>query len=193
MLLRGLTLKVVVATLLLAASGCGSSGSNSTASGGTGRSEAAELRPFGAGSATAATVADQPRAGAPRGGACDLLTREEVSAAIGRTVTAATVKESGGLKECFYSFGGRDPDASPAVVVWFSTDSGERAAFDFTKGNGDPVPGLGDEAVWFGAELKVRAKGGVLDVNMTISDVTINGGDLKSVAVRLARTALERI
>lgn len=121
------------------------------------------------------------------------MTSDEVGAAIGRKITAATIRESDGLQQCFYSFGGSDPDASPAVVVWFSTGSGEQAAFDFTKANGEPVSGVGDEAVWFGSELKVKAKGGILDVNMTISDVTINGGDLKTVAVRLARMALERI
>ncbi len=131
--------------------------------------------------------------GALRGGPCGLLTQEEVSAATGRTVTAATVKEIGGLTYCNYSFGGDDPNASTAVVV-VSLHTGSEALtlFDLTKGNGDPVPDLGEEAVWDGHNsVEVKAKGGVLTVNTTI--VIPNEGDAKTVAVRLALTALKRI
>lgn len=188
MLLRRLTVTCgVVASVLLAGSGCGSSGSSSTASGGTGRPEASAPR------GTASGGTERPATGAPRGGPCDLLTREEVSAATGRTVTAATEKELAGIRHCYYSFDGNDPDASVAVVVVsFHTGREVLTLFDLTKGNGESVPDLGEEAVWDGHNtVEVKANGGVLTVNTTI--VITDEGDAKTAAVRLARTALGRI
>ena len=136
--------------------------------------------PAGSSAGAAAGSAAAPAAADP----CGYATKEEVGAAIGKPIVAT---RQASRDQCAY-FAEPEPSNGLYVRVTDSApyDSMKQIMHDMT-----PVSGLGDDAMWGGAHLHVKAGSKMIAIG--VMDVRWNHGDSKGAAVAVARAVLARL
>lgn len=173
-----------LALALLVTAGCGGSGQPAT---GTGQPTATQAQ------APAVTRPAEPARNDERTSSdilgCELLTQEEVAAAMGEPVTS---KEDSGLRGCVWKTGKR----TQVLLDVFSglTLAGNTCAAQRSLGSGreENVPALGDSALWTtDGRLVVCTAQAVVVFNL---DNTPNSPDQdKEAAITMARLVLGRL
>lgn len=128
---------------------------------------------------------------------CSLLTGEEVEKIIGYKILKITpIQETSDLSQCGYEFNMYGSSVNNQIVVQYGTSPADISLFNMRKNNPDTeaVSGLGDEALWykFGV-LDVKVGSAVLSINMQLTSVELNGGNIKPLAIEMAKIALERL
>ena len=139
----------LVATLAIAACGGGGSGSPAASPGASAAaSPSADAGGGGTspepGASVAASAAASAAGGGGAGSACDLITAEELAAAVG--VASATIEPSVGEPSyCTY----RDPDGEPIASTVLSRSNAQSTFQTFASAeDAVEIPGLGDQAIF---------------------------------------------
>lgn len=180
---------LIAAGVVVAGAGCssgGDSGSGSAASSTrpSATATSAATTTTSAGSSSGAAETTPTSAGAPGGDPCSFVTKEEVAAAIGTSISLAKVEDG----QCGYF------PTSSATSNGLYVKVGGVGAFDAmqrTMQDTIPVTGLGDDAFWAAPALRVKA--GDREITVTVMDTSWNGGDSQGAAVAVARDALSRL
>ena len=201
---RRLPLRALGALLLLATSGlfllaaCGGDGEEAATPAGTRAPAATETAagaqtPAGTPLATrTATATPQPSGAAVD--PCSLLTKAEVEAAIGTSVTEPEPEEAANLVTCSYN----DPETPIFSLVSVSVLIGEDAdqasdVYELAKDNAadaQTVGGLGNDAFWDSVLNGLEVLEGKYDVRI---DVSPDGGDELAIAKDLAAKVVDRL
>lgn len=107
--------------------------------------------------------------------ACDLVTAEEMSAILGRTVTAHADESSSGETKCFYTAASA---LSPVAMFSVDWDDGKIAMAatgrmnQMEPGIADPYAGIGDQAAAVGPMLWILSGEDLIQIRVTGDDVT---------------------
>jgi hypothetical protein len=115
---------------------------------------------------------------------CDLVTPDDV-----KDVMGASVSDSSEFKDvsCGYS-----TSIGPLNIERGSAGDFEEGVGPFLTGDlGDPVPGIGDEAAWFGNSMSVGK--GDFYFQIRLFDTEVDGKSQLEVATELAIRAVERL
>jgi hypothetical protein len=169
---------VAAGCLLLA--GCGPAKSTGAAAG---------AKPAAASGGTAASTADATPAPVAAGGggltACQVITEQDASTAVGHAVGAGTPGGTAALSECIYDQG--------ALIVGMKTDS--KAFYDKSRTAADAkgakdVPGIGDSAFEAGTDKYATL---LLLKGTTLVSILFSGTDASAAAVALAKVAADKI
>jgi hypothetical protein len=167
---RPYLIAALLGTLAIVVSGCGAGTDAPPVAGAT--HAASTITTSGAPTSASSTLPDL----------CRLLSNDTVSQAAGVHITSVTPEPDTNLISCKYSW------SSGSIFVQYQLHS--KGTLDYVKGNGgQSVAGLGEEAYWFpsGFDFHVAVNGDdQLIVNLVASSVTLNHGDLKSVAIAIA-------
>ena len=115
---------------------------------------------------------------------CDLVTPEDVEDVMGESVTSASEFKD---VSCGYS-----TSIGPLNIERGSAGDFEEGVGPFLTGDlGDPVPGIGDEAAWFGNIMSVGK--GDFYFQIRLFDTEVEGKSQLEVATELATRAVERL
>lgn len=184
----------LVLALLLAACGGGSAATGGTQSGDVaqqgGRGATAE--PSHAAGATAEPENSPTDAPAPSGDtACKLITNDEVKAAVGRAVSGLEAEGNGDAYSCVFRF-----DSARSLTLWYYADRAGAAfmwntAWVSVVGNGQPVSGIADKAVWNDAGgLYLMKNGKALIIALAVEG---DGAGRRAMSEKIARAAVARM
>jgi len=146
----------------------------------------------------AAQATQTPAATAGPSGAaidpCSLLTKAEVEAAIGASVTEPEPEAAANLVACSYN----DPETPifslVSVTVFIGGDANEASdVYELTKDNAadaETVGGIGNDAFWDSVLNGLEVLEGKYDVRI---DVSPDGGDELAIAKDLAAKVVDRL
>ena len=161
----------------------------------TGTPSAQQTQTAGAASPRATLVATKtPQASGGAIDACSLLTKAEVEAAIGASVTEPEPEQSANLVACDFN----DPNTPIFHLVSVSVLIGENAneasdVYELAKDNAadaETVGGIGNGAFWDGVLNGLEVLKGKYDVRI---DVSPDGGDELAIAKGLAAKVVDRL
>jgi hypothetical protein len=204
---RRLPLRALAAILFLAVSGllliaaCGGDDEESTVTPGGTRPPAATQAPAGtqAPAATPAAGATQTATTTPQASSgeidpCSLLTKAEVEAAIGASVTEPEPEAVANLVACSYN----DPETPIFSLVSVTVFIGENAdqasdVYELTKDNAadaQTVAGIGNDAFWDSILNGLEVLEGKYDIRI---DVSPDGLDELAAAKDLATKVVDRL
>lgn len=143
--------------------------------------------------ATAALAALAAFAQAPAGAdACALVDTAEMSRIVARPVALATAGADQGGPFCTYGL----TREGPLIVLSRLQGDWDAMVQELADAPQERVPNLGAAAVWTPRDyaLLVRSEhGAILRVSLNDREQALRGGDLKGVAVDVARAALKRL
>ena len=194
---RGLVAALVVAlvvVLLLAA--CGGNGEESTTpAAGTQAATPAETPAESPATTPAATEEPGGNGGQVSSGEidpCALLTKEEVEAAVGTSVT----EPEGSVEQQFAECDFNDPDAPDWLIVGVSVFTLEdkdqaRDSFELGSGSWETVTGIGDDAYWADALNSLEVLKGRYDISIDVAPT--DGKDDLAIAKELAAKVVDRL
>ncbi|OKI52810.1 hypothetical protein [Micromonospora sp. CB01531] len=122
-----------------------------------------------------------------------LLTKTEMSRMAGVEIVATDTDESSKeVAVCAYHFHSAD---GPAILLQYHRGGAAMINNPLFKGT-EKVSGLGTPAEWFDGQAGLHVAvgdGDALEVMLGVSSVKLRGGDLKGLAVDIAKLALTRL
>ncbi|MEU5723849.1 hypothetical protein ABZ783_18755 [Micromonospora sp. NPDC047738] len=122
-----------------------------------------------------------------------LLTKTEMSRLAGVEIVATDTDESSQeVAVCAYHFHSTD---GPAILLQYHRGGAAMINNPLFKGT-EKVSGLGTPAEWFDGQAGLHVAvgdGDALEVMLGVSSVKLRGGDLKGLAVDIAKLALTRL